>query len=40
MPTRSGHVSIAVEHGTDLTAVVETVRRLLRTHAATPQEIR
>jgi hypothetical protein len=40
MPTRSGHVSIAVEHGTELTAVVATVRRLLRAHAASPQEIR
>ena len=40
MPTRSGHVSIAVEHGTELTAVVATVRGLLRAHAASPQEIR
>lgn len=40
VPTRSGHVSIAVEHGTELTPVVATVRGLLRAHAASPQEIR
>jgi hypothetical protein len=40
MPTRSGHVSIAVEGGTDVGPVSEATSHLLRSHGFLQQEIR
>lgn len=40
MPTRSGHVSMAVEDGTDVGAVSEATCGLLRSHGFLQQEIR